>query len=83
MPISASFLLASSRRFATWTSSVISVLSVLIVSCSASPGPAPSRWLAIFYRSGAHARVDGQVGASSGSAQRRSSNVRASGTVPA
>jgi hypothetical protein len=51
MPISASFLLASSRRFATRTSSVISVpFGAHRSPCPRLLGPAPSRSLAIFYR---------------------------------
>jgi hypothetical protein len=51
MPISASFSLASNRRFATWTSSTISVPFNAHRSPSrASQRPATSRPLAIFYR---------------------------------
>jgi hypothetical protein len=50
MPISASFLLASSRRFATWTSSVISVPFGAHRSPPGLPRPAPRRSLGIFYR---------------------------------
>jgi hypothetical protein len=51
MPISASFPLASSRRFATWTSSVISVpFGAHRSPCPRLLGPAPSRSLVIFYR---------------------------------
>src|SRR5215218_4527644 len=51
MPISASFSLASNRRFATWTSSAILLpFNAHRSPCPRLPGPATSRPLATFDR---------------------------------
>jgi hypothetical protein len=59
MPISASFSLASNRRFATWTSSTISVpFNAHRSPARASQRPATSRPLAIFYRFNAEEAIE-------------------------